>query len=182
MVNESLHSFSCFDPFQGNFDVRNGFSSCVFSWRLAELLREEEFFEAVFAEIGVEVFDIVIDLLIGFLGLRLIGFHQYLDNLFQELTLQLATISSDNFDTFVLYAKVEVCFLACDDSIEVIEFSSHVLLLHEQDQRFENTVNINLQIDVFLIDVFLQILCNLLYLEQLFLFIFIIQILWLDHQ
>ena len=69
MIDQGFHSFSSFEPIQGYLDVRNGLSPCVLSWWFAELLGEEELLEAVFAEVGTEFFNVVVDFLVGFLGL-----------------------------------------------------------------------------------------------------------------
>lgn len=48
----------------------------------------------------------------------------------------------------------------CDDAIIIGQFVGNILFLHEEDEWFEDAVNVYLQIIVFFVDVLLQLLCD----------------------
>ena len=49
---------------------------------------------------------------------------------FEELALQLAAVSPDYFDTFMLDAEAEIGLLAGNDRVEVIQLACYIFLLH----------------------------------------------------
>lgn len=69
-----------------------------------------------------------------------------------------------------------------NDPIVVGEFVRDVFLLHEEDERLEDTVHVDLQVIVLLVDQFLQLLGDVADLEELLPVVFLLQALWLDHQ
>lgn len=54
---------------------------------------------------------------------------------------------------------------ACDDAIVVGQFVGDIFFLHEEDEWFEDAVDVDLQIIVFFVDALLQLLSDVFNLE-----------------
>ena len=71
----------------------------------------------------------------------------------------LTTVSLDQVDSLVLDLEYRLNLLN-EHLIEILKLHGHILLLHDQEQGFEDTVDINLQLRILVIDVLFELLRN----------------------
>lgn len=70
----------------------------------------------------------------------------------------------------------------CDDAVIIGQLVGNILFLHEEDEWFEDAVNVYLQIIVFFVDVLLQLLCDVFNLKKLLTIVLLLEAMRLDHQ